>query len=171
MFTPKQAQAAREFYADHKALEDTAGWLMPAQAAREFGVDVSMFHRYCLTRPEFQGIKRRRVKCSGRAFRYEPHSVRQALMAFKSHPTPGQLRRAGLQNTKALADLLGVTSTTLNAWARKGAPHERVKNGSLWFHPARLLAWLEARPRHSRRVDVTPLRAYLEAQPTQKAAT
>lgn len=164
MFTPEQAQSAREFYADHKAQEDTAGWLTSAQAAREFGVSAETFNVYFATHPEFQGIQRRRVKRNGRAFRYEPHSVRQALMAFKPRPTPGQLRRAGLQSTKALADLLGVSVTTLSDWARKGAPHERDKNGNLWFYPARLLAWLEARPRRSKQVDVTPLRAHLEAQ-------
>lgn len=163
VYTKKQAEAARAYYAAHAAPDKP--WLTVTQAARELGCDPKRFHRVRDRIQRQHGVEIRRVKlkgASGNTWRYCPEDVTRAARCeprrFRGRPRDHVL-------SKTLADMAGVGLSPPVTWASKGCPHVQDHLRRLWFRPADVLAWLRSRPPHRQTAPVIArLSALLEAQ-------
>lgn len=124
---------------------DKQEWWTKAELAAYFGCSVAAMS-IRLTRPAYQGIRHMRpLGVIGNAHHY---SAADARRVYSRLPLGLSKPPVGTLSSSEVARLLGITTHTAAHYAKQGAPHVRVRHGTMgvtYYRPAELAAWLMGR--------------------------
>ena len=127
-----QGKGGREAY---------AGWMLKEEAAAGLGLSVPGFerrwHRGAL------GVRRIRIAGPKTEFRFSPDDIQieAKRLGVKAKGIP----RGKLSTVELTAAAGGKTVWTVRKWTKDGCPRHKTRDNSLYFDPAEVIEWLEAR--------------------------